>query len=792
MLTIFQQGLRSLVRSPTYTATAVLILAFTGGAAGTGGAVLYEALIAPRLADRGGAIVLIEPYGTRTGVTLRMPGPVYREWAASGTTFGDAAARSQDFVTVMLPDGPRTMHGDFANAALFRLLNMPFATGRAFRDGADEAVVSRATAATHLDGADNALGRLLTVNDRSYTVVGVSARGIRFPGREPALWLPASHHPQYEERRARIFNAAVRLPAEMSVARAQAEADAIAARLAADYPDSNTDIDVRITSLADRLNAPIAGALEIVAGALLLTLAGGAAAFGNLLWLRAAARAGEDWTRCALGATAGRRLMDAASRHGPIVAAGAAGAVLIEYWAAPVSNDRLFVATAAIGGIFHPTATGAALAAAATAAVAAAGAAGARLLTRAAGDPLKRGTTGARAATAAGRPLRIACAVQVALAMVLLHAAAVAYGALDSIRTTDLGISNRNVVSILVDRRRNAPANAEAAAQQLRAIVDEVQRTPGVAAAAASFGVPGNQAVTMLGNVGYDDPETGALERMLTIMVPATEDYFDVLGIPLLRGRVLNDDRDRANTERVAVADEGAARRLFGAGEAAVDRYVPGLGRRIVGVVRDVRYVGAEAPRPTVYVPLAQSSVPAVYIIARGEAGRVPEVAAVTEALRRAAPDLPVGESLLIGQPHPAVTTEIEARTWTLGAAALLMLLQTGVTLYGGSAYAAARRTREYALRMALGADRGRITWTAVRLSILSVGAGLLMGTAAAVAAGGRIAELTGAPENAALSWKTYAAGLACIALLTAVAATQPVLHAARIDPARALLTDGD
>ena len=680
------------------------------------------------------------------------------------------------------------MHGNFANAALFRLLNPPFAAGRPFRDGADEAIVSRATAAAHLDGAANALGRVLTVNDRSYTVVGVSARGMRFPGREPALWLPASHHPQYEERRARIFDAAVRLPAEMSVARARAEADAIAARLAADRPDTNADTGVRITPLAERLNEPIAGALEIVAAALLLTLAGGGAAFGNLLWLRDAARTGEDWTRCALGATPARRLIEAASRHGPIVAAGAAGAVLLEYWATPVSSDGLFLATAAIGSALHPAA-GAALAAAATAAVAAAGTAGARLVTRTAGDPLKRGTTtGARAATAARRPFRIACAVQVALAVVLLHAAATVYGALDSIRTTDLGISNRNVLSILVDLRRNAPADAEAAAQQIRAIVDEVKRTPGVSAAAASFGVPGNEAVTALGDVGYDDPETGALERMLMIMVPATGDYFDVLGIPLLRGRALN-DRDRANTEPVAVADEGAARRLFGTGE-AVDQYVPGLGRRIVGVVRDVRYVGAEAPRPTVYVPLAQFPVPAVHIVARGEDRRVPETAAVTEALRRAAPDLPVGETLLIGRPHPAVTAELEARTWTLGAAALLILLQTGVTLYGGGAYAAAQRTREYALRMALGADRGRIAWTAVRSSALDAGAGLLIGTAAAVAAGRWIAELTGAPENAAPSWMMYAAGLVCIAMLTAVAA-QPALRAARTDPA-SVLADGD
>ena len=149
------------------------------------------------------------------------------------------------------------------------------------------------------------------------------------------------------------------------------------------------------------------------------------------------------------------------------------------------------------------------------------------------------------------------------MAVVLLHAAVTVYGALDGIRTTDLGVSNRNVLSILVDLRRHAPADAEAAAQQVRAIVDEVKRTPGVAAAAASFGVPGNEAVTAAGDVGYDDPGTGALERMRMIMVPATGDYFDVLGIPLLRGRALN-DRDRANTERVAVADEGAARRLFG------------------------------------------------------------------------------------------------------------------------------------------------------------------------------------------------------------------------------------
>ena len=808
MLTILRQGLRSLVRSPGYTASAVLTLALTGGAAGTGGAVLYEALVAPRLADRHGTLVLIEPYWTRNGAALRMPGPVYREWAASGPTFGDIAARSQDLVTVTLPDGPSMMPGDFASAALFRLLNTPFAAGRPFREGADEAVVSRATAAAHLNGVENALGRVLTVNDRPYTVVGVTARGLRFPGPEPALWLPAAHHPLYEEPRARIFNAAARLPAATSVARARAEADAVAARLAADRPDTNTDTGVRITPLAERLNEPIAGALEIVAAALWLTLAGGAAAFGNLLRLRNAARAGENWTRDALGAAPARRLMEAAGRHGPIVTAGAAGAVLFAGWATPVSGTGLFLATAAVGGAPGPAA-GAVLAAASAIAVAAAGTLGARLVTRTAADPLKRGRSGARAATrlaavrpqhgdgrpgarattAARRPLRIACAVQGALAVVLVHAAATVYGTLDGIRTTDLGISNRNVLSILVDLRRNAPADAEAATQRIRAVVDEVRRTPGVAAAAASLGLPGNETVTAAGDVVYDDPETGARERMQMIMVPATGGYLDVFGIPLLRGRALN-DRDRADTERVAVADEGAARRLFGTGE-AVGRYVPGLGRRIVGVVRDVRYVGAEAPRPTVYVPLAQFPVPGVYIVARGADGRVPETAAVTEALRRADPDLAVGGTHVVGRPHPAVTAELEARTWTLGAAALLMLLQTGVTLYGGAACAAAQRTREYALRMALGADRGRIAWTAVRSSALDAGAGLLIGTAAAVAAGRWMAELTGAPESAALSGTTYAVGLVCIALLAVAAAVQPALRAARTDPA-AVLADAD
>ena len=786
MLTILRQGLRSLVRSPGYTASAVLTLALTGGAAGTGGAVLYEALVAPRLADRHGTLVLIEPYWTRNGAALRMPGPVYREWAASGPTFGDAAARSQDLVTVTLPDGPSMMPGDFASAALFRLLNTPFAAGRPFREGADEAVVSRATAAAHLNGVENALGRVLTVNDRPYTVVGVTARGLRFPGPEPALWLPAAHHPLYEQPRTRIFNAAARLPAETSVARARAEADAVAARLAAARPDTNTDTGVRITPLAERLNAPIAGALEIVAAALWLTLAGGAAAFGNLLRLRNAARAGEDWTRDALGAAPARRLMEAAGRHGPIVAAGAAGAVLFAGWATPVSGTGLFVATAAVGGVPGP-AVGAVLATASAIAAAAAGTLGARLVTRTAAA--KRGATGARATTAARRPLRVAGAVQVALAVVLVHAAATVYGTLDGIRATDLGISNRNVLSILVDLRRNAPADADAATQRIRAVVDEVRRTPGVAAAAASLGLPGNETVTAAGDVVYDDPETGARERMQMIMVPATGGYLDVFGIPLLRGRALN-DRDRADTERVAVADEGAARRLFGTGE-AVGRYVPGLGRRIVGVVRDVRYVGAEAPRPTVYVPLAQFPVPGVYVVARGEDGRVPETAAVTEALRRADPDLAVGGTHVVGRPHPAVTAELEARTWTLGAAALLMLLQTGVTLYGGAACAAAQRTREYALRMALGADRGRIAWTAVRSSAVDAGAGLLIGTAAAVAAGRWMAELTGAPEHAAPSGTTYAVGLVCIAVLAAAAAVQPALRAARTDPA-AVLADGD
>ena len=102
-------------------------------------------------------------------------------------------------------------------------------------------------------------------------------------------------------------------------------------------------------------------------------------------------------------------------------------------------------------------------------------------------------------------------------------------------------------------------------------------------------------------------------------------------------------------------------------------------------------------------------------LLVNGRGDAVPNAATVVEAIRRANPDLPVEESTIVGAPPPVVAAERRARAWTIGVAAVLILLQTVVTFYGAAAYAAARRSREYALKMAIGAARSRIAFDVLR-----------------------------------------------------------------------------
>ena len=224
--------------------------------------------------------------------------------------------------------------------------------------------------------------------------------------------------------------------------------------------------------------------------------------------------------------------------------------------------------------------------------------------------------------------------------------------------------------------------------------------------------------------------------------IPVTGGYFSVTGIPILAGRTF-DNRDGENAEWATILSESAAQMLY-ADEDPIDRMVYGLGARVVGVVGDANYAMDGDPRPIVYRPMTQSTVPGMSLLVNGRGDTVPSATTVVETIRRTNPDLPIEESTIVGAPPPTVAAERLTRAWAIGVAALLIMVQTIVSLYGAAAYAAASRRREYALKMAVGATRPKIAFAALRSTVVDTAAGLVIGTAVVVAAARHLETLAG------------------------------------------------
>ena len=780
---------RSLLRSPAYAATAVLTAALVAAVGAASLTLLYGAFLRPWLNDRGGQLVVVEyvaavsPAGSISSSRGVSPLDVRDRRERSAALEDFAFARSNDLVTVGLDDGARIVAAGFVSADFFRALRAPLILGRVPAFGALEVLLGYDFWLQRFGGDPDVVGRPLRVGGDLHTVVGVAPRAVRFPGPVPAVWLPVSSDQAHGERRARRYTGLARLAPGVSLAEAAAEADRVDAALTHDYPGVYDGVDTRIVPLLERYTAPVRGLLVLAAAAVVLVFAAGAASLSNLAVLRAAAQSGEAATRAALGATRLRRLSEAAAEQLLVAAVGGALGWCLWRWTAAASAALLpaglapdgYAASSALAAVF--SFAFAALAALAAVVVSEVPAAGGRVVLTGAPD-LRTGSRTRRAAHAAA-------VVQVALSLVLVHAAFVFQGALDSLRNTDLGFHNRGVLSTFVDLRvARDPAGGQRTALVDR-LIERLEAVPGVARAAAGLGIPPDTLFNVV-QLPRRVPATGIVEPYVLDLVPVSPGYFDVLGVPLLDGRAFGPG-DAAGADPVIVLSESAARRFFGRADAA-GRTLEVYPIAVAGVVGDVRYRGfREPPAETAYYALAQYPVIGVHLLVHGVGGFVPSASAVAAAVYDVEPGLALGEVRVVGEPGPGDVGVPTAEAFLVAVLAGFAVLQMLVALYGAAAYSAARRRPEYALRAALGAAPARLLAAALRESLLQTVLGLLAGAGLTAAAARVLPALVSAPGIHEPGVPAYLAAAAVVTAVAAGSSLAAVRGVLRVDPASVL-----
>ncbi|AHG93674.1 permease (plasmid) [Gemmatirosa kalamazoonensis] len=796
-------ALRALRRRPGFTLVAVLTLALGIGATTAIFSVVNGVLLRPLALPEPERVVRLEGIPTDGNAEKVGPStsyPDFRDLHARAHAFAALGALWPWQTTLTARDAePAKLDVGYVTADFFRALGIAAARGRGVsaddeRPGAPEvAVLSDALWRTRFGADPRIVGRTITLDGHPVTVIGVMPPDP--VARDFALWRPLVPGPLDAQRGAHRLTVLGRLRAGVPLARAQAEASAIARALEVQYPESNTKRGARVAPLQDQIVAPVRPALLVLLAAVALVLVVGCANLAGLLLARAAAREREMAVRSALGAGRGHLLRQWMTESFLLTTGGAVAGVAVA-WAG--MRALLLFAPRSIPRADEVTLDGRVLLFLLGVSAATGLAFGAlpAVLQRGGGAGVLRDARGATANRARRRLRRLLVAGEIALATVLVSGAGLLMQGLWRLTHADLRFQPDDLalVHLSLPETRYGATDAVIALDRMR---DAVAALPGVRSVSLGYGHPLDQGWTSSYRVvGQPAPTPGSEPE--AIVRPVAPGYFSTVGLQLLRGRDVA-ATDAMNAPGVIVVNRAFAHRHFGDANPigrAIDRgqsWWKGQPTTftIVGEVADEPVTGPGGPpQPTLYFSHAQFPFQEMWLVVRHAPGT--SVGSLGNAVRRAVwsvdAQLPV-EPL---RPMRDLVSEASAEPrfnallLTLFAGAALLLSAVGI--YGVLSYTVAQRSAEIGVRLALGAQRREVVRAVVGEGLGLAGVGLLVGVPGAIAAGRVLASaLAGVESTDVMLLAAVATTLVAVAVGSA---WMPAWRASRVDPVAALRVD--
>jgi putative ABC transport system permease protein len=632
-------------------------------------------------------------------------------------------------------------------------------------------------------------GGSLTLNGRSFTVLGIMPPRVDFPG-QADVWIPAGSDSQITGR-AFAPEVIARLAPGATPEQARAEIDRINLEASGGRADPR-ESPVTVAPLKDRLTGPVRPLFLTVFAAVLLVLLVACINTANLLLARVSAREREMAVRRALGASRLRLVRHLLAESALVAAAAGVAALPIALWTLDAIRMVLPPGLHGSGNIAidaRAIGTTAAICAMATLIF---GAAPAWSLRRAPDGTVLRGSTGATADPFWRRFRSGLVTAELAIALVLIAGAATIVNTVATLVRTDIGVSGERALTM----ETTLPMARYDTVDRLSAFHDRVQTLaralPGVEAAGATSLLPGATEVGVARRIEIDGlpKPTGDLNAASHISV--TPEYFRAIGIDVVAGRAFT-AADAARGEPVAIVSEDVARAV-GVTAAGV------LGRRIqvgfaskpawttiVGVARDVRMRGPEqAPYPQVYQPLAQApAFGTTFLVVKSSGDPRLLAAPLRQAIASIDADLPVYNVRTFAEIRAGFVADRRFAMALISAFGLLATVLAAIGLYGILAYLVHLRTREIGIRIALGASPAAIRWEMLRTGLLHAVAGAAAGSAAAVVLSRLVVSRVAGIQPA--SPVLLAAVAATMLAMTVVVTWVPARRATRIDPVDAL-----
>jgi putative ABC transport system permease protein len=808
---------RQLRKSPGFTVIAVLTLALGIGANSAIFSVVNAVLLRPLPFPNPDELVALGGHNTRdssrTGRLDTISFPEFFDLRSRNHSFAQLAAYREKGFAFSNGVEAQNLRGQRVTGNFFDTLGIEPTLGRSFQLDDEKAgggprglsvILSNEFWRRQFNGDPSVLGRQLTLDRQSFTIIGVMPAGFQYPiGTEPTdIYVTIAvdtvpvggRPPTTEQRDNRLLRCVGRLRPNISIEQARAEMRALAEALKKENLATNSDWDLIVRPLADYLVRDVRVALWILSGAVVCVLLIASVNVAHLLLARASSRAREIAVRIAIGAGRGRIIRQLLSESVLLAAIGGALGLVIALWGTqgliamvpkqiPRAENIQLDAPVLIFTLGISFATGIIF-----------GLAPAVQATRVElNQSLKANVGGSIGGGQRARLGRALVVVEIALALILLISAGLLLQSFARLSKVKSGLRTEQLLTARVTLPPIAYSNADEIARFYQQLVARLRILPGVRAASAVLPLPLSGSIS---TTQFDLPEHPLPEREqpLSITRLIGFDYFQTVAMPLLRGRFFADS-DRLDSKPVAIVNERFVEKYF-RGQDPVGKQIrpawsvtdqPPQMREIVGVVGNAKNISLRDEfEPEVYLPIAQVPWPVATILLRTETSNPTAMAKTLRSeLDRVDPTLSFTDVRVFDEYRAGSLAGARFNALLLSIFGAVALILTSVGIYGVIAYSVSQRTGEIGIRMALGALPSSIFRLVVgqgmTLVLISIGIGLLGALACTRVMSSLLFGLT--------AWDpiTFVSIAILIAAVAFLACWVPARRAARINPIEAL-----
>ena len=795
---------RTLRKSSGFTAIVVLTLALGIGANTAIFSVVNAVLLRSLPYANPAQLVFVSEAKPDAGVTgLGMSYPSFTELRDDNRVFSTIAGLGGHSLVLTGSGEPSELSTVVVTSDFFSVLAAEPQLGRVFtpddgqRGAAPVALLSENLWRSRFGADPTILGKSITLDMRPYTVIGVMPASFHTPFLNQAnqVWIPLAQDPLFsvwmtKPPQQHWMAVIARERPGISSDQARAQLSTISARLAGEFP-AEKGWTIRTEPLQQTLTGGARLPLLLLLGAVGLVLLIACANIANLLLSRATSRSKEIAIRIALGAGNGRIARQLLTECAILGLLGGAIGTLVAYWGVAslvpllppglqklhsVRMDGWVLLFALVLSLITSLVFGLA-----------------PVLSAAGSDPHSELSEGARAGESAGpRRARAFLAVgEIALAMVLLTGAGLLMRSFVQLSSVNPGFEPNHVVKAMISLPQFQYAKPEQWAAFSEELMTRLQAQPGMQDSAIAGPLPIIDCCVILSFQidGNPPPQAGAADT--ANYVPASPQYFSVMGIPLLRGRLFNES-DSSSSAPVALISEELAKRYFPNENPLGRRLTFGfpingiVSREIVGIVGNIHDVSlGKEPGPMMYVPYAQAPLYGGEVVVKSTLSTSAIVGAIRTVTHSIDKNLPITDIAALPDVLSESVAQPRFRSLLLGLFSVIALVLAAVGIFGVISYSVSRRTHELGIRMALGAQPDSVLSMILRETLALTGIGIAVGIPCAIGTARLIKHLlfNVTPYDPA----TLALVPLVLVAVGALASYIPARRAMRVDPVVAL-----